>query len=427
MLATTYTPLNHGSFGTYPKPVRKRLHECQSLSETRPDNFQRFDFPVMLDKSRAAMAAFLQVPLDEVVFVPNATTAINVVLENLRFNKGEVILHLSTLYGSVAKMIEYIHETRGIESVNVAVEYPIDDDLLISKFRTAIKDVKFGKRREVGIAIFDTISSLPGVRVPWERLVEVCREERVLSLVDGAHGVGQIDLGLSKVQPDFFTSNCHKWLYVPRACAVFHVPKRNQHLIRTTLPTSHGFVPKPRGGGNEILNPLMTDSSGKSPFVLLFEYVATLDVSPYLCIEEALKFRREVCGGEKNIMKYCEDISSEAGRLAAEILGTDVMENETKTLTKCAFSNVRLPLEIGGGQGQIAEKDMYRVAVWMTMRLVNESDVYSPVFFHARRFWTRFSGQIYLDIGDFEKGTKALKALCERARSGEYMQQKARL
>ena len=210
LLAPTYTPLNHGSFGTYPKPVQRRFHECQMLSEARPDNFQRYDIPVMLDSSRAALASFLDVPVDEVVFVPNATTAINVVLQNLRFEKGEVILHLSTLYGSVAKMIEYIHETRGVESVNVAVEYPINDDVLVSRFQTAIKDVKDGKGRRVRVAIFDTISSLPGVRVPWERLVEVCREESVLSLVDGAHGVGQIDLGLSKVQPDFFTSNCHK-------------------------------------------------------------------------------------------------------------------------------------------------------------------------------------------------------------------------
>lgn len=163
----------------------------------------------MLDSSRAAMASFLHLPVDEVVFVPNATTAINTVLENLRFDKEEVILHLSTLYGSVAKMIEYIHETRGVESVSIVAEYPIDDDVLVSRFKTAIKDVKSAKRH-VRVAIFDTVSSLPGVRVPWERLVEVCREEGVLSLVDGAHGVGQLDLGLSKVQPDFFTSNCHK-------------------------------------------------------------------------------------------------------------------------------------------------------------------------------------------------------------------------
>ena len=164
----------------------------------------------MLDTSRAAMASFLNLPTDEVVFLPNATTAINVVLENLRFKEGEVILHLSTLYSSVAMMIEYIHESRGVESVNVTLEYPIGDDVLVSRFQAAIQNVKSDKKRSVRVAIFDTISSLPGVKVPWERLVEVCREEKVLSLVDGAHGVGQIALDLSAVRPDFFTSNCHK-------------------------------------------------------------------------------------------------------------------------------------------------------------------------------------------------------------------------
>ena len=210
MLAPDYTPLNHGSFGTYPISVQKRLHQGQAWSEARPDNFQRYDYPKLLDASRAAMASFLNVPVDEVVFVSNATTAINVVLHNLVFDEGQVILHLSTLYGSIAKMIEYINETRGVENVNVAVEYPIDDDALVSKFQMAIKDVNSGNRQRVKVAIFDTISSLPGVKVPWERLVKVCREENVLSLVDGAHGVGQIDLGLSEVQADFFTSNCHK-------------------------------------------------------------------------------------------------------------------------------------------------------------------------------------------------------------------------
>lgn len=214
---------------------------------------------------------------------------------------------------------------------------------------------------------------------------------------------------------------------MPRACAVFHVPKRNQHLIRTSLPTSHGFVPRPRGPGHEIFNPLLTDTSGKSPFVLLFGSVATLDVSPYLCIEEALKFRREVCGGEMKIMEYCDTISDEAGRLAAKIMGTEVMENKTKTLTKCAFTNVRLPLEIGDREGHILEKDMYRVAVWMTAMLMKESDIILPVFFHANQFWTRLSGQIYLDLGDFEKGARALKQLCERAKNGDYVQEKARL
>lgn len=209
LFAPTYTPLNHGGFGTYPKSVQKRLHEVQALSEARPDLFVRYQYPAMLDESRAAMADFLGVPVDEVVFVSNATTAINVVLRSLKFEKGDVILHLGSIYGSVEKTIEYLRETTDVDRISVPVEYPVDDEDLVSRFQQTIKEAK-KEGMNVRIASFDTISSMPGVRVPWERLVKVCRAEGVLSLIDGAHGIGQIALDLPNVQPDFFTSNCHK-------------------------------------------------------------------------------------------------------------------------------------------------------------------------------------------------------------------------
>lgn len=209
LFAPTYTPLNHASFGTYPRSVQKRLHEVQALAEARPDAFVRYQYPAMLDESRAAMADYLGVPVEEVVFVSNATTAINVVLRSLRFERGDVILHLSTVYGSVEKTIEYLRETTEVDHVNVEVQYPIDDEVLVAQFQQAVREAK-SDGKVVRIASFDTISSMPGVRVPWERLVEVCRAEGVLSIIDGAHGIGQVTLGLSKVQPDFFTSNCHK-------------------------------------------------------------------------------------------------------------------------------------------------------------------------------------------------------------------------
>ena len=214
LLAPTYTPLNHGAFGTYPKSVQNRLHECQALSEARPDSFVRYQYPPMLDQSRAAMAQFLGLPVDEVVFVPNATTAINVVLRSLRYEKGDVILHLSTVYGAVEKTIQYLCETTEVDDFNVAVQYPINDELLVSLFRSGIQSVK-SQGKTVKIAVFDTISSLPGVRVPWKRLVEVCKDEGVLSMVDGAHGVGHIGLGLAKVQPDFFASKSISGLPLP--------------------------------------------------------------------------------------------------------------------------------------------------------------------------------------------------------------------
>ena len=209
LFAPSYTPLNHGSYGTYPKCVQKRLHEVQALAEARPDLFVRDQYPKLLDESRAALAQYLGVPVDEVVFVPNATTGANVVLRSLTFEKGDVILHLSSVYGSIQKTVEYLRETSEIDTIIIEVDYPISDEALVSRFHAAIRSAK-AEGKNIRVASFDTVSSMPGLRVPWERLVDVCKAEGVLSMVDGAHGVGQISLNLARVQPDFFTSNCHK-------------------------------------------------------------------------------------------------------------------------------------------------------------------------------------------------------------------------
>jgi selenocysteine lyase/cysteine desulfurase len=75
--------MNHGSFGTYPLPVKQRLREFHDKTESQPDLFIRYTFNDLLDKSRAAIAKVLNAPIDTVVFVPNATTGVNTVLRNL--------------------------------------------------------------------------------------------------------------------------------------------------------------------------------------------------------------------------------------------------------------------------------------------------------------------------------------------------------
>lgn len=208
--APSYVPLNHGSFGTYPRSVLKQLQSFQRDSEAKPDHFIRYEVPKLLDESRGAIAAFLHVPVAEVVFTPNATTAVNTVLRSLQYQQGDVILYFSTIYSACEKTIEYLVESTLVQSEKVHLQYPIADDEVVEKFEEALSKVKNRGKNPI-IAVFDTVSSLPGVRVPWERLVESCKNAQVLSLIDGAHGIGHLSLvHLKNVDPDFFASNCHK-------------------------------------------------------------------------------------------------------------------------------------------------------------------------------------------------------------------------
>lgn len=210
--STKYVPLNHGSFGTFPLPVRSTLEHYRSLMEARPDTFIRYMYPPLLHEGREAIASLVNVHVDEIVFVPNATLGINTVLRGMEFDEGDVIVYFETVYGAVGKTVEYIVETTKAEQEMVEAHWPIDDTELVKRFEATVRKVNEegkGKRR-VRLAIFDTIVAMPGVRAPFERLTAKCKELGVLSMIDGAHGIGHIPLDLGKLQPDFFVSNLHK-------------------------------------------------------------------------------------------------------------------------------------------------------------------------------------------------------------------------
>jgi selenocysteine lyase/cysteine desulfurase len=160
------------------------------------------------------MSKLLKTPSSTLVFLPNATTGTNTVLRNLIFEPGDHILMFSTLYGALEKTIEYVMETTPVKAVKVAYIYPVEDDWLVEELGRKVEEVE-GKGGRVKLAVFDTVVSMPGVRMPFERLTEKCKELGVMSCIDGAHGAGHVHIDLGKLDPDFFVSNCHKYIFAP--------------------------------------------------------------------------------------------------------------------------------------------------------------------------------------------------------------------
>ena len=182
--------------------------------------------------------------------------------------------------------------------------------------------------------------------------------------------------------------------------------------------------------------------------------MATIDPTPYLCIPEALRFRQLVCGGEESIRQYCQDIAQIGGHRVAQILGTEVMQNSTYTLTNCSFVNVRLPLEFSANhhhqqhdeldssaaaeaaksataaaaesssQGKSSKmmkdkkifnpEDAPTIVRWIIDRALLDFDIPIMTKFHAGAIWIRLSGQVYVELRDFERAAEVLKELCER-------------
>ncbi|KAK1961083.1 PLP-dependent transferase [Colletotrichum sublineola] len=429
LLDPAYHNMNNGSFGTIPRHIRNALRSYQDEAEARPDPFIRWTYQDLLKESRQAVAGLINAPLSCTVFVPNATVGINTVLRNLTWAPDglDEILYFSTIYGGCAKAIDYVVDTRAglVSSRGIPLTYPLEDDEIVAIFReTVAKSRVEGKRPKV--CLFDVVSSLPGIAFPYQAMTVACRELGIMSLVDGAQGVGMVPLDLTATDPDFFVSNCHKWLHVPRGCAVFYVPERNQHLLISTVPTSHSYVAR---SGVKRHNPL--PPSNESYFVTSFGFVGTLDNSPNLCVKDAIEWRKSI-GGEDKIMEYLWTLAKKGGKKVAATLGTFVLDNKSETLTNCGMVNVALPIVTGAAADAettsvgpddtvtVPEKEVSVVVNWMMKALVDEYHTFVALFWHQGRWYMRISAQIFLDETDFEWLATTMKELCQRVGKQDY-------
>ena len=95
-------------------------------------------------------------------------------------------------------------------------------------------------------------------------MIKFFRRQNILTLVDGAHAVGGIELNLKKLNPDFYLLNTHKWFYTHRSSCLLYVRKDLQKLIHPII-TSFGYL---------------------QSFQNKFFWLGTKDYSPYLTISD---------------------------------------------------------------------------------------------------------------------------------------------
>jgi len=84
--------LNHGSYGACPRPVFERYQEWQLELEREPVDLLSRRLPELLAEARAALGAFVGAPADNLTFVPNATTGVNMAARALDLRAGDEVL-----------------------------------------------------------------------------------------------------------------------------------------------------------------------------------------------------------------------------------------------------------------------------------------------------------------------------------------------
>src|SRR5687768_4205769 len=261
--------LNHGSFGACPKPVFEEYQRWQLELERQPVAFFQ-SRTRLLPEARAALAAYAGCDRDDLVFIPNATTGVSAVARSLPLAEGQEVLATDHEYGACDRAWQLACRRSGARYVKVPVPLPV------SSAHEVVEAIWRGVTPRTRVLFLSHITSPTALIFPVRELVRRARAAGILTVIDGAHAPGQVELGLEALGADFYAGNCHKWLCAPKGSGFLYARKEHQGMLAPPI-TSWGHV---------------VEAGRPNAFVDEFEWQGTRDLASYLAVPAAIEYQR---------------------------------------------------------------------------------------------------------------------------------------
>ena len=216
LLDPEVTFLNHGSFGACPEPVMRTCESWARELERNPVEFLLRRATGLVRSATEALADHVGCSADDLVLLPNATYAMNMVARSLSLAEGDRVLTTDHEYGAIDRLWEFVCERTGATLVRCPLPVPVHSEAEVVDAIASMLDDR------VRVVSLSHISSPTGLLFPVEEICRLARESGATTVVDGAHAPGQIDLDISSVGADFYVGNCHKWLCSPKVSGFLH-------------------------------------------------------------------------------------------------------------------------------------------------------------------------------------------------------------
>jgi len=371
--------MNHGSYGACPVEICEHLHTKRLDVEKNPDTWYRGGMYSEMEGVRRELSHFLNAPAEDLVLVENASTAMNSILRSLalQLSPEDVVVIFDCAYEMVLNTLKYLQEHVGFQLHILPVGAQFTRQSLLHTLADFLASTP-----AVKMACLDHISSRPAILFPLQEMISACHSQGVIAVVDAAHALGQTPVDLRALNPDFYVSNAHKWLYSAKGTAMLYVSPAHQPGMRPAVLSGLG--------------------RGASPFQLHFSYTGTRDMCGYLSIPAALAFRRDALGGDE-ACRYMHTLACEGGRLLAHMWHTRTLADSDLT---AAITNVVLPAmpdAVAQGLPTALNRPGRPFRTWV------------PTFKYCGEWFVRVCAQVYLEITDFQALGEAVLAILAEA------------
>ena len=372
LLDPDVTYLNHGTVGATPRRVLAHQRAITDEIERQPakfmlrelaDSHADFAFPSRIRVAAAAVADFVGVAGEDLMFVDNITTGANAILRSFPFAAGDEIAVTSLGYGGVVNAATYVIRT--INGTLRTIELPQPG----AGPGDYVAAIAAGLGERTRLLIVDHLTPATALVLPLAEIAALCHERGVLVLADGAHVPGNIAVDIDSLGVDWYVANLHKWAWAPRSAGVLWAAKQHHEYLHPTVISwglDHGLAAE-------------------------FDLLGTRDPSHFLTAPFSIELMNEFGGndGVAAIYRYNHELAWWAGQYLADRWGTRFTTPEAMI---GSMVNVRLPAALGSTRDD-AER---------TRAALEAEGIEVPVYAGDDGLTLRVCAQIYCDRSDIE-------------------------
>ncbi len=171
-------------------------------------------------------AKFLGCDTEEMAITRNTTEGMNIIARGLPLKKGDEIL--TTTHEHPGGAVPWLGLANDI-GVKVKVFEP-------GKTKQEMIDrVKKNITKKTKVLSVCHIPCTIGHIYPVKELAEICRNENIYYVLDGAHPPGMIPFSLHETGADFYATSGHKWLLGPKGTGLLYIRKEMFEHWRPTF------------------------------------------------------------------------------------------------------------------------------------------------------------------------------------------------
>jgi cysteine desulfurase/selenocysteine lyase len=259
-----WTYLNTATFGQLPR----RATEAVARHFAHRDELACWDFLAWYDDAdrlRAKIARLIGCSPSDIAFVPNASTALGLLLAGLDWRSGDRVLTLE-------------HEfPNNLYAPGLLERFGVE--LLACSWERLYQNV--GARTR--LVVLSSVNYNTGFAPPLAELADFLRARSVLLYIDGTQSVGALRFDVRRIQPDMLAVHGYKWLLSPNGAGFFYIaPQLRERLEPNVIGwRSHRDwrnVDNLHHGTPELPSTAEKYEGGSVSFALLYAMEASIDL-----------------------------------------------------------------------------------------------------------------------------------------------------